>query len=69
MQKRQIETAHSDYDTSARSRAVQNEPECRLRVELFLGGISLPGLIEYDATNDHMTFTVTRFSHVMVPEA
>lgn len=69
MQKKRIEMVHSDCDSSAHRISIQHEPGHRFHVELFLGGVSLPGLIEYNAASDQVTFTITRFPRVTIPEA
>jgi len=55
-----IDSSSLDRNSSVSGSSYGCEPRRGMRVELLLGGFRIPGLIEYSATDDQVTFTILR---------
>jgi hypothetical protein len=63
MQERLIDALRRDRTCSASDVPDRGEQRRSMKIELLLGGVLIPGFIEYHAGDDQVTFTIKHLSH------
>lgn len=69
MRNKRSETVRAERNASTRAISAQHGAGQRLSVTLLLGGVALPGLLEYHAEDDQITFAITRIPRATRPDA
>lgn len=62
MQERFSDAWQQDHISLASNLPASSVPRHGMKIELLLGGIRLPGTLEYHAEADQVTLTIERFS-------